>query len=83
MTKYLFSVQVEPQYVPQQSAPEAHSYVFAYTVTIANSGEVAAQLISRHWVICDANGYVEEVKGLGVVGHQPRHGAPVPRRRCG
>ena len=46
-------------------------YGFAYTVTVTNTGEVAAQLISRHWVIADANGHIEEVKGLGVVGHQP------------
>ena len=46
-------------------------YAFAYTVTITNTGDVAAQLISRHWVIIDANGHAEEVKGLGVVGHQP------------
>ena len=69
--KYQFSCAVRPQYVPQQSAPNESVYGFAYTVTITNTGQVTAQLISRHWEIVDANGHVEEVKGLGVVGHQP------------
>ena len=71
MPKYHFSCAVVPQYVPDQSSPGEAIYGFAYTVTITNTGDVAAQLISRHWVIVDANGRVEEVKGLGVVGHQP------------
>ena len=58
-------------FLPDQSAPQAGLYGFAYTVTLTNTGEVAAQLIARHWVICDANGLREEVKGLGVVGQQP------------
>ena len=69
--KYHFSCVVVAQYIPQQSAPADSIYGFAYTVTITNTGQVAAQLISRHWEIVDANGHVEEVKGLGVVGHQP------------
>ena len=69
--KYHFSCAVVAQYIPQQSAPDDSIYGFAYTVTISNTGQVAAQLISRHWEIVDANGHVEEVKGLGVVGHQP------------
>ena len=69
--KYQFSCAVVPQYVPQQSSPEDSIYGFAYTVTITNTGQVTAQLISRHWEIVDANGHIEEVKGLGVVGHQP------------
>lgn len=69
--KYQFSCAVAPQYIPQQSSPEDSIYGFAYTVTITNTGQVTAQLISRHWEIVDANGHVEEVKGLGVVGHQP------------
>ena len=69
--KYQFSCAVVAQYVAQQSAPESSIYGFAYTVTITNTGQVAAQLVSRHWEIVDANGFVEEVKGLGVVGHQP------------
>lgn len=71
MAKYQFSVQVEPQFVPEQSMPSQGVYGFAYTITLTNTGEVAAQLISRHWRITDAAGQTEEVKGLGVVGHQP------------
>jgi ApaG protein len=71
MAKYQFRVEVAPQYLPEQSAPTQGIHSFAYTITITNAGEVPAQLISRHWVITDANGQVEEVKGLGVVGHQP------------
>ncbi|WP_041376801.1 Co2+/Mg2+ efflux protein ApaG [Polaromonas naphthalenivorans] len=71
MSKYQFSCEVLPQYLPEQSAPEHGLYGFSYTVTITNTGEVAAQLISRHWIISDANGHNEEVKGLGVVGQQP------------
>ena len=70
-SKYQFSCAVAAQYIAQQSSPGDGIYGFAYTVTITNTGQVAAQLISRHWEIVDANGLVEEVKGLGVVGHQP------------
>ncbi|MFY8103586.1 MAG: Co2+/Mg2+ efflux protein ApaG [Ramlibacter sp.] len=71
MLKYAFQVEVSPQYLPEQSAPSDAVYCFAYTITITNTGEVPAQLISRHWRITDASGQTEEVKGLGVVGHQP------------
>lgn len=71
MAKYQLSVQVTPQYLPEQSAPGEDIYGFAYTIVVTNTGEVPAQLISRHWTITDASGHVEEVKGLGVVGHQP------------
>ena len=71
MAKYQFRVEVEPQYLPEQSAPMEGLYSFAYTITITNTGEIPAQLISRHWIIANAAGEVEEVKGLGVVGHQP------------
>jgi ApaG protein len=71
MPKYQFSVDVAPQYLPEQSAPGEDIYGFAYTITITNTGELPAQLISRHWLITDAAGHTEEVKGLGVVGHQP------------
>ena len=71
MAKYQFRVEVEPQYLPEQSAPAQGVFSFAYTITITNVGEVPAQLISRHWIIANASGEVEEVKGLGVVGHQP------------
>ena len=69
--KYQFSCAVVAQYIPQQSSPDDSVYGFAYTVTITNTGQVTAQLIARHWEIVDASGHVEEVKGLGVVGHQP------------
>ncbi|MBV8633908.1 MAG: Co2+/Mg2+ efflux protein ApaG, partial [Burkholderiaceae bacterium] len=59
------------QYLPDQSHPHHSNYVFAYAITLKNTGKVAAQLISRHWVITDANNRIEEVRGLGVVGHQP------------
>jgi ApaG protein len=71
MSTYNISCDVLPTYVPEQSAPEDGVFGFAYTVTVTNRGDVAAQLISRHWIIADANGYKEEVKGLGVVGQQP------------
>ena len=71
MPKYQFTCDVLPQYIAEQSAPENSVYGFAYTVTLTNTGDVPAQLISRHWIIVDANGHREEVKGLGVVGNQP------------
>ena len=71
MPKYQFIVDVEPQYLPDQSVPAKQVFSFAYTITITNEGEVPAQLISRHWYISDAEGHTEQVKGLGVVGHQP------------
>lgn len=69
--KYEIAVQVTTQYLPEQSDPERGRYFFAYTIGVTNSGSVAAQLISRHWIITDADGRKEEVRGLGVVGHQP------------
>ena len=71
MAAYQMTVTVRTQYLEDQSDPDRSHYVFAYAVTIKNSGSVAAQLISRHWVITDANNHVQEVRGLGVVGHQP------------
>jgi ApaG protein len=71
MAKYRFRVEVEPQFLPEQSEPAQDLYSFAYTITITNTGEVPAQLISRHWIIANALGQIEEVKGLGVVGQQP------------
>jgi ApaG protein len=71
MSRYQIACTVQPQFLPDQSAPHEGIYSFAYTVTVTNTGEAAAQLISRHWIICDANGLREEVKGLGVVGQQP------------
>lgn len=71
MSTYKFEVSVTSQYIAGQSDPQEDSYAFAYTITVNNTGRVSAQLISRHWVIVDASGHTEEVKGLGVVGHQP------------
>jgi ApaG protein len=64
-------VSAQTQYMAEQSDESAGRYVFAYTITIRNAGSVAAQLISRHWIITDAEGLVQEVRGLGVVGAQP------------
>ena len=71
MAKYHFTVEVQPQYLPDQSEPEDDSFVFAYTITITNTGDITAQLIARSWNVNDANGFTEKVKGLGVVGQQP------------
>lgn len=65
------TVQAEVQFLAEQSAPDRNHYAFAYTITISNTGSVPARLLSRHWVITDANGKVQEVRGLGVVGEQP------------
>lgn len=70
-TQYAFSVSVQTAYLPDQSNAEQNKFAFAYTVTITNIGNIAAQLISRHWVITDSHHHVQEVKGLGVVGAQP------------
>ncbi len=72
MSKYEFTVTVSPRFLPEQSDPENDKYLFAYTIRIVNSGQATAQLISRHWIITDANQHVEEVRGPGVVGEQPR-----------
>jgi ApaG protein len=71
MSKHQFTCEVEPQYLSEQSSPDEDLYAFAYTITITNTGEVTAQLIARHWIIDDARGHTDEVKGLGVVGNQP------------
>ncbi len=65
------SVRVETAYIESQSLPEQNRYVFSYTITISNTGTVAARLLNRHWIITDANGQVQEVVGDGVVGKQP------------
>jgi ApaG protein len=69
---YSFEVAVRSVYIADESEPDANKYVFAYTVTIRNVGSVPAQLLTRHWVITDADGKVQEVRGDGVVGEQPR-----------
>jgi ApaG protein len=72
MAKYEFTVTVSPRFLPEQSDPDGGRYLFAYTIRILNSGQIPAQLLSRHWIITDANQHVEEVRGPGVVGEQPR-----------
>ena len=62
---------VAVRHLPEQSDPATGQHAFAYTVTIRNSGDVTAQLIARHWIITDATGHTEEVRGLALVGHQP------------
>lgn len=64
--QYIFSVSVKTAYLPEQSNEEENRFAFAYTVTITNVGTIAAQLISRHWVITDADGNTNEVRGLGL-----------------
>jgi ApaG protein len=71
MPRYAFRVDVQPRYLPEQSAPQQGIWSFAYTITISNTGDVPAQLVSRHWIITNELGETEEVKGLGVVGQQP------------
>ena len=68
---YSISVAVQTHFIDEQSAPAENRYVFAYTIRIANTGDVPAKLLTRHWVITDANGKVQEVRGDGVVGEQP------------
>lgn len=72
--RYQFHVNVETQYIDSQSKPEEGKFVFAYTITISNTGSLAAQLLSRHWIITDANNETHEVQGEGVVGEQPTIG---------
>lgn len=69
--QYQIQVDVKTNYIQEQSEPDHNRYVFAYTITITNKGSVSAQLLSRHWVITDANNKVQEVRGEGVVGEQP------------
>ncbi len=69
--KYSIKVEVRTIYLPDQSDAEAERYVFAYTITLNNTGSVASQLVSRHWIIASGDGVTREVRGLGVVGEQP------------
>lgn len=71
MSSYTIQIDVQPQYLADQSNPLQKVFAFAYTITVTNTGTVAAQLISRHWLIQDESGHSEDVKGLGVVGQQP------------
>ena len=69
--RYEITVEARSAFVPEQSDEAENRFVFAYTITITNTGTVAAQLVSRHWIITDADNHVQEVRGPGVVGEQP------------
>ncbi len=69
--KHDIRVDVETAFIPEQSDTDANRYVFSYTITIRNQGSLPARLLNRHWIITDANGRVEEVRGPGVVGEKP------------
>ncbi len=71
LNNYNIQVTVGTQYIEAESNPDANRYVFAYTIKIENKGEIAAKLLSRHWIITDANNRIQEVKGKGVIGEQP------------
>jgi ApaG protein len=71
MARPEFTCSVATQFLAEQSDPANSLYAFSYTITIRNTGDVRAQLVGRHWIITDASGKVEEVRGLAVVGHQP------------
>ena len=73
--RYQIDVSAVSNFLPEQSNPQGGSYVFAYTITIRNSGSIPAKLLNRHWIVTDANGKTQEVRGAGVVGEQP-HLAP-------
>src|SRR3990167_580995 len=69
--RYQVDVSVTTRYLPEQSQPEQNRFAFAYNVTIVNQGQLPAKLLSRHWLITDCDGHVQEVRGAGVVGQQP------------
>ena len=69
--RHRIKIDVVTEYIDGQSDPDEHRYAFAYTITIVNEGAVSAKLISRHWIITDSDGKVQEVRGQGVVGEQP------------
>ena len=71
LQRHRIAVDVDTSYLEDQSDPGGNRFVFAYTITIKNEGQVSARLLRRHWVITDANGQVQEVRGDGVVGEQP------------
>ena len=71
LTHYRIQVTVQVRYLPAQSEEADNRFVFAYTITVSNEGDQTVKLISRHWIITDANHHVQEVKGKGVVGEQP------------
>jgi ApaG protein len=69
--RYQIDVSVVTRYLPEQSQPEQNRFAFAYTVTVSNNGQVPAKLLSRHWIITNGDGRVQEVRGAGVIGQQP------------
>ena len=69
--RYQIDVSVVTRYLPEQTQPDQQRFAFAYTITVQNNGSLPAQLLSRHWVITDGDGHVEEVRGAGVIGQQP------------
>jgi len=69
--RYQIDVNIVTRYLPEQSQPEQNRFAFAYDVTIHNKGELPAKLLTRHWIITDGNGQVQEVRGAGVIGEQP------------
>ena len=69
--RYEITVVPKASFLADQSDPAKNKYVFSYTITIINTGDIAAQLVSRHWIITDAENQVQEVRGMGVVGEQP------------
>lgn len=69
--RYQIDVSVVTHYLPEQSQPEQSRFAFSYTVTISNNGQVPAKLLSRHWIITNGDGRVQEVRGAGVIGLQP------------
>ena len=69
--RYQVDVSVTTRYLPEQSQPEQNRFAFAYNVTLVNQGQLPAKLLSRHWLITDGDGHVQEVRGAGVVGQQP------------
>jgi len=71
MSNYDIQVTVTTQFIEAESNPEASRFVFAYTISIENKGDIPTKLLSRHWIITDANNRVQEVKGKGVIGEQP------------
>lgn len=71
MTDFTFEISITPKFLPEHSDVAEQRWVFSYTIRITNQGSTSAQLISRYWLIEDAKGQREEVRGLGVVGHQP------------
>lgn len=71
MSKPVIEIRIQPRYLPEQSSPLHEVHGFAYTITLTNTGQASAQLISRRWIILDGDGQREEVRGLGVVGKQP------------